>query len=332
MTKTVFPNRMVAHIWAQQSQEEGRSNNGNFWFQGETLYSYRTPIARLMNVKRKGQVALVSSISYSPTTASKHLSAVHRSVNAAYTFYVPTLAMADQGRAHRLDHAENLAYLTEAYSKEIARMKRARDIGSDYRREHLVRLYNAAKDYANVFGLGTLKLQAPADAMNDIEAHHAARNTPEQRAKRAKEQARRDAAKAAKDELLRQEFAVQVAAWQAGKLSLSDIRGLNRFGTVYLRVKGQNLETSMGATVPLAHAIKAFRFVKACKDAGRSWERNGHTIHVGHFTVDSIAADGTMRAGCHVIGWDQIEQAAKAAGVWDAPASDEALQPSGRAA
>lgn len=38
----VFSNSMVAHVWAQQRQPYGRSNNGNFYFERETLYSYGT--------------------------------------------------------------------------------------------------------------------------------------------------------------------------------------------------------------------------------------------------------------------------------------------------
>lgn len=38
----VFNNSMVAHVWAQQRQPHGRSNNGNFYFERETLYSYGT--------------------------------------------------------------------------------------------------------------------------------------------------------------------------------------------------------------------------------------------------------------------------------------------------
>ena len=35
----VFSNSMVAHVWAQQTQSEGRSNNGNLYFEGPCIYS-----------------------------------------------------------------------------------------------------------------------------------------------------------------------------------------------------------------------------------------------------------------------------------------------------
>jgi hypothetical protein len=38
----VFTNDMVSHVWAQQSQQSGRSANGQFYFEGPFLYSYGT--------------------------------------------------------------------------------------------------------------------------------------------------------------------------------------------------------------------------------------------------------------------------------------------------
>jgi hypothetical protein len=35
----VHPTDMVAHLWAHQSQDSAR-NGGNFYFEGDTLYSY----------------------------------------------------------------------------------------------------------------------------------------------------------------------------------------------------------------------------------------------------------------------------------------------------
>ena len=86
-------------------------------------------------------------------------------------------------------------------------------------------------------------------------------------------------------------------------------------GGALLRVRGDNLETSLGARVPLAHAIKAFHRVGQCRAAGLSWHRNGDTIRVGQFQVDQINPDGSFRAGCHRINWPEIEAAARVAGV-----------------
>ncbi len=115
----------------------------------------------------------------------------------------------------------------------------------------------------------------------------------------------------------------KIAAWYQGK----DVRitfDANSGGAA-LRINGDMLETSHGASVPLAHAVKAFRFVKLMRQRGTEWKRNGKTIRVGHFQIDSIAANGDFVAGCHRFTWPEIERAAGLAGVADIEASDAAV-------
>ena len=84
---------------------------------------------------------------------------------------------------------------------------------------------------------------------------------------------------------------------------------------IRLRIKGNELETSRGAVVPLAHAVKAFRIIKRLHDKGQSYERNGHSIRIGHFALDSVDAQGNVRAGCHNVEWPEIERIATIVGV-----------------
>ena len=122
----------------------------------------------------------------------------------------------------------------------------------------------------------------------------------------------------------------KIAAWHAG----ADVR-IGRYtfdaesGGAAIRIKGDQLETSHGASVPLEHAIKAFRFVKLVRQRGTPWERNGKTIRVGHFQIDRISAEGDFKAGCHNFTWPEIERAAALAGVADATPDDSAAIPSG---
>ena len=152
----------------------------------------------------------------------------------------------------------------------------------------------------------------------DVDAYHAAEKL--RREAEAAEQARLDA-------LDREE---KIAAWHAG----ADVR-IGRYtfdaesGGAAIRIKGDQLETSHGASVPLEHAIKAFRFVKLVRQRGTPWERNGKTIRVGHFQIDRISAEGDFTAGCHNFTWPEIERAAALAGVADATPDDSAAIPSG---
>ncbi len=99
-------------------------------------------------------------------------------------------------------------------------------------------------------------------------------------------------------------------------------------GGAAMRIYGDELQTSWGASVPLAHAIKVFQFVKLVRQRGVEWRRNGKTIRVGHFHVDHIRADGSFTAGCHQFSWEEVERVAALAGVVDASPSDVAVEPS----
>lgn len=114
--------------------------------------------------------------------------------------------------------------------------------------------------------------------------------------------------------------------WLAGEVPLAGRTFDAESGGAALRIKGNRLETSHGAEVPLAEAIRAFRFIKLCRERGREWKANGERVRVGAFHVDSISAAGDMIAGCHSFTWPEIERAAELAGVASDPPSAEAVR------
>jgi len=128
--------------------------------------------------------------------------------------------------------------------------------------------------------------------------------------------------------------AQELADWKAGTgrayglygLPVTYMRAVNVARDDAGNITGGTLQTTRGAEVPLVHAIRAFKFVKRVRDSGKPWHANGHSVRVGHFTVDSIDADGTMRAGCHTLTWPAIEEVARSVGVFEEAPSCEALE------
>lgn len=121
-------------------------------------------------------------------------------------------------------------------------------------------------------------------------------------------------------------------SWLEGKPGVR-WHGRDALGGAYLRavrvtrdesgmITGGDLETSQGASVPLTHALRVFRFLKHCKETGRAWARNGKTLRVGFYHVDSVDPDGSFKAGCHLIRWQQVEALAARLGVLDLAAAD----------
>ncbi len=369
--KTVFENSMVAHIWANQSQSEARSANGNFSFRDTTLYSWRTPIGRIVSGADGSRVALISSNGYSMTTQGKHIGPARRAVQYA-AFYVPFVG-AEGGQAPRAGwnegspeymasvHGANLAHFAAVYAKEVSRMSRAREL---YRsvEDNLRDVSDMASKYAEAFGLvaPVLPWLVDAQAIHAKRAEREAKtNTPAAIAKRERDKERkaakirgafragdalpsgyreRDRIEAlmsqedhdARSASIRVKNADLIARWYAGEAVTARFDAAT--GGAALRIRNGALETSWGASVPLDHAVRAFRFLKLCRARGQGWHCNGHSIRVGHFTVTEVKPDGSFVAGCHSFTWPEIEAVAIAAGVFDAPADDVALIPSVRAA
>ena len=142
--------------------------------------------------------------------------------------------------------------------------------------------------------------------------------------------ARQQAERFAREVEQRERDKAGFAAWlnsEPGSHCPSSYRA-DESGAAYLRrsPNGEELQTSQSASVPWVHALKAFRFIKLCRERGEGFKANGRTIRVGHYQVASISAAGDMVAGCHTFKWSEIERLAKREGVFDVQASSEAVE------
>jgi hypothetical protein len=315
MTRNVYDNSMVAHVWAQQAQESGRSHNGQFYFEGATIYSYgpHFPIATFHQTKKNGRAVLFTTESYSVTTTA-HCARARAAIPGGVTVF----------------HVKEPRYPERVKVDYEGRIGRALEQLRDAKRDNKRADYHAtachlveqANKFARVFGY-RWKLKAPAPlSVELIEKLKAQARAKEKR--EARERARREA-----EFHRRQQEAY--AQWIAGAAVLVS-RVDAPCGGPALRIMGDKLQTSYGADVPLTHAVRVFRFVKLCRERGQRWERNGHSLRVGHFTVDSVDAQGNFRAGCHDIKWPEVERVARLAGVYEVGADDSVLEPTRYAA
>ena len=104
----------------------------------------------------------------------------------------------------------------------------------------------------------------------------------------------------------------KIAAWKRGenvelRVSYSE--------PAFLRVRGDNVETSQGADVPLDHAKALLDTIRKVRERGEDFVANGRTIKVGHYSVSRIShndADGvTAIIGCHKLSWASISEVAE---------------------
>jgi hypothetical protein len=157
------------------------------------------------------------------------------------------------------------------------------------------RVAREANEYAEFYGL-TWRLLVPrwSDQFRD-----------EMRAK-----ARAADAKKAADTKKRREkqmlaLAEKVTEWRAGAaVSLWDSPD------TLLRVKGNRIETSRGAEIPLRCAPAIWQLIQHAR-AGVACLSGPQ---IGNFKIDTITLDGTLRAGCHTIQYSELERMARTLG------------------
>ena len=333
--KTRFSVKEIFHIFAAQKQSEGatqKSEGGGNWggysspwgsangvpfvsFSGNVLSSYRAPIARIVpdvTDKAGRGVAFVTSQKYSVTT-SGHVSEARYALNHFRLFVVP-----DVLAKYAYEHENNVAHLVAEYQAELARDLRARKlpfwIGDEGSRNRYAFLADTINNYAGLFGVNLWEKQAQwagRDWREDTRAliaAHRARDTPEAIARREKTKAKQAKQAQAKQAEQAQERAERVEAWRNGGAPLwrADLEAMP---CALLRVVGDTLQTSHGATVPLRDAKRLFALISVNM---RSLVRGTfpYGFRVGAYELSSIEENGDVKVGCHTIEYKEAARLA----------------------
>lgn len=321
--REVFPTGEIAHLWAHQSQLGARNPQGNFSFAGLELRSYSTVIARLVKGKGGHMVALHANRSWSNTTNG------HQSAGRSATSHLASIDVADWDcdRRGKVDHKANLKDFRQRIADQAAKVQRARD-RKYYEFIVLDDLLNDARGYCQAFGLAT-QFDTPAD----FDRHAEDAKAREYRATAQQRQAERDRKRQERWTKERQEreaaakmsTAELLEKWLAGESCYAS--RFRELPTAYARIRGDMLETTLGARVPLEHVRRAIPIVLRLIERGEAYQRNGHTIHLGHYALDSIDTAGTVRAGCHTFQRAEVERIAAELAKLPAQEPQSELQP-----
>ena len=88
--KKVFTDRsQIAHLWANQHQQEARNSNNSFYFYGNTIYSYGSHFAIAKHISNGNESAtLFTTRSYSNTTA-KHINITRQAARHKNLIFCP---------------------------------------------------------------------------------------------------------------------------------------------------------------------------------------------------------------------------------------------------
>jgi hypothetical protein len=306
----VFPTNEIPHLWAHKVQGDARNPQGNFYFKGDTIYSYRDsyPIASHIASGKKSAVLIRAGQPYSVTT-SGHISAVRSSIPRDVTvFEVPSVQTTWTWSPEGPDHETNLKYFVAESRDRLHKAERSRKWGLS-ELEAAFEYKETAARYAKF-----LRLPSPLKSFSFLPNGCALTELKQKLSERKERASVLDAEKRAREE----------ARWAERRridaLDAEERNELWRSGNPHarpawnaptmLRIRGYEVETSRGARVPIEHAVRTLRVVRCVVNRGQEFIPNGHSLHVGHYRVDRIEVNGTVHAGCHVITLQEIERIA----------------------
>ena len=288
--KTVFSKDMVAHIWAQQNQQEGRTATGNFYFNGPTLYSYGNHfIVGKFEQHNGNRCILMSTRTYSVTTSSQQ--AIARQAirnNPLPVFYVP--CPEEFGVSNKVIWDRQIDTLL--VKAATARTKR------DSIMQEVTDLATMANSYATFFEL-PWTVEVPA--LSEEFCTNIRKGNKEWA---LQEQIRKETAERAEAHIK----ATCVSEWLLGVSDSIPYR--YRPEDALLRVRGDEVQTSHGATVSISEALGVLPLIRHCRQMETGVVATGRTHHIGQFPVKEIMSNGDMVVGCHSIKWGEIEKVA----------------------
>jgi hypothetical protein len=283
--QTVFSNSMVAHVWAQQNQENGRNSSSSIFFEGKTIYSYgrHFPMAEFHD-----DCILINSDRYSVTTG-KHQSLVRQAIygHNKTIFTVPDVS-------NPINHNKNIKWLKDSIKTLALKVARARS-NKSWLLTEMQGTINEGNKYCEYF-----KLKESFKQLDNSELETILKHEKEERKKQNKH------LKELKKQKVK-ESKLKLKRWMKQPQFYFNA---NDF-PIMLRIKGQEIQTSQNAAIPIEHGLSAWKMVQKCKKEKREFIANGHTIKVGHFQVTKITKDGTLKAGCHTIKYGPMKYIAR---------------------
>lgn len=280
----------VFHSWAHQQQE--RANSGNVSYVGPSLYSYAACIARFLNAR----TVAFSYRSWSITTSS-HQSAAKSAVSHLRRVYCwnpedSVYSNMEHERKRVIDVLGSIptpVMKKDGKTETVLSKKRRENIYADVRQ-----IVARANEYLEATGNTEVK---PIELGEDIEsAAEAVRKIEDERRKAAAAAAKKRE-KDAKETLKK---------WRNHEY---DGYISNTAPALRLSPDRTRVQTSWGAQIPVEHALRLWPLVKRARRSKVPY--SGEAVKLGNFQLDSIDETGSIKVGCHTIGYSELERIAE---------------------
>lgn len=302
----------LCHAWASGNVPRGRSGSSMF-FEDGIIYSYGRHYEA---AKIFGDTVLINSDNYSPTTRN-HLRHIRKATSNLKKINVPNVNPTD-----KTDHDNNIEYLSDIIVDNMKGiflglkhnyMSTIEDKLLDINQYCLK--FKIKNKLPHVLDRGTYELLTECRAKINLK-----NKSRDDKRKLREETKLKEIELECQGELkaLELNFPIKLQEWRDGLITNYQLReacsvikmipapfGRTKHHRVslkiseysYLRINGETVETSSGASVPLSHALRLLSLIE--QGAARQGER------VGHYTFNAIS-DTTkepviVTIGCHKI-------------------------------
>jgi len=319
----------VTHAWANQT---GKSRKGfNMFYEGDTIYSYgyHFPIARIVEGNDR-KVVLFTNKNRSVST-SKHKSYTYRAVNHMTIYSVDFMLDRHGLLSIEEQHAANIEARVKAYKEALKAAPRKLD---DWSVHNQLRFANRAQStieaYVLEFGLANVpevqKVLPTDDWFHDLKWDcMAALKAKQERAADPKHQAKLEAARLARENRKAREEEARrkgrevyyreiVRPKQKAWLRGEQVALAQHTARPLPRIKGDIIQTSWGASVPLSIGIRLYQKAVECRREHKEYEPP-LGIEVGDFRLQRIKANGDLVVNCHDIPFWYMHYAAALNGI-----------------
>lgn len=289
--RTRVNNSEVYHLWANEAQSFASSNNCSF--NGDSANSYGACIGRIVRNEKGEKAYLVSNRSYSVTT-SGHQSMLRRAIPPGFPVFCVN-CVTDGTDTILRNMMERIPVLAD-------KAKRARS-NKPYILQELSEQVNSIKKFAEFFSLSTpfISDDIKTTISNCKEALYRIEQERIRKAQEAEERREREAKES-------------IEKWINGE----DVYIGYGWKYAYLRVKGDTVQTTFGAMVPLDHVQKSAKYVLVLIEKAKSTQEEQYPtkeIRFGHYKLNGVTKNGEVIVGCHFFREDEIKRFARVIGI-----------------
>ncbi len=296
--KLVFPTGEIAHLWANQIQDEARNPGGNFYFEKNIIYSYGRHFPIAVHYKEK---VLLTLDSYSNTTAD-HIRDVRDAISHKRVIKCLHPFSASQG-----NHSANLQYWIDQIKNQFPKLARATK--PHIYTDEIARQTAEMNEYLQFFKDAKLSKEQKAVLKLSVspELKEVAKKSAEKDFKAQKERNRKK--KEADAKMI--QYWQDNTAWEDMEAEVKQLAGSNRnWNGTYLRLHtdGKHIETSKSIKIPLNVAQRVYKQYLSKVQAG-GCSGNCGDWKVLDYQVSEATAERFI-IGCHNIERAEINRIA----------------------